>query len=185
MDVGIAAIKQLLPVLIIIFLLFAGLAFLSKRKGGAKRTGTSQFPFVRRPSLFTRAELLFLTALREAAPNTDVFGKVRLEDVIEVRPGVSNSVKNSERGRIRPRHLDFVLVEPSTTEILCAVELDDSSHASARARASDAFKDAALAAAGVPLIRVVASDKYDVNALRGRLESALHPLPKEAAASPR
>jgi len=185
MDVGIAAIKQLLPVLIIILLLFAGLAFLSKRKGGATKTGTSQFPFVRKHSLFSRAELLFLTALREAAPTADVFGKVRLEDVIEVRPSVSSSVKNSERGRIKPRHLDFVLVEPSTTEILCAVELDDSSHTSARARASDAFKDAALAAAGVPLIRVVASNRYDVDALRGRLESALHALPNGGASSPR
>ncbi len=45
-----------------------------------------KFPYQRRPALFTEAEARFLQALRETVPTMDVFGKVRLEDVIVGSP---------------------------------------------------------------------------------------------------
>jgi hypothetical protein len=54
-----------------------------------------------------------------------------------------------------------------------AIELDDRSHARPAARRRDDFKDAALAAAGLPLLRVTAAGGYDLAELRACLRSKL------------
>lgn len=117
-----------------------------------------------------------MRVLREAAPDADVFGKVRLEDVIVAKKGLSKSERASARGRIKSRHVDFVLTDPKSTRVLLVVELDDSSHASEHARKVDAFKDGALAAAGVPILRVRASASYVVEDLARRVREAIAPV---------
>ena len=173
-DIFSTALRQLAPLLIIIVLALAGLVVLKTiRVGSSSRAVT--FPYVRRSRLFTEAEARFLRVLREAAPDVHVLGKVRLEDVIVAKSGLSQSERQAARNRIKSRHLDFVLVDPASTRVICAVELDDSSHSSAQAQRSDAFKDRALAAAGVPLLRVPARSSYAVEELRTLVGSSLNP----------
>jgi len=175
-DIFSAALREMAPLLIIIVLAIAGLVVLKALRGGSSSLAVT-FPYVRRSRLFTEAEARFLRMLREAAPDVHVFGKVRLEDVIVAKSGLSQGERQAARNRIKSRHLDFVLVDPASTRVICAVELDDSSHLSAQARRSDAFKDGALAAAGVPLLRVPARSSYAVEELRALIGSALNPLP--------
>ena len=97
-----------------------------------------------------------------------------------MKRGLSQSERKAARNRIRPRHLDFVLTDPASSWIVCVVELDDSTHRSAHAQRADHFKDRALAAAGVPLVRVTASNSYAVNDLQRRvLEVADFPVRKD------
>ncbi len=49
------------------------------------------------------------------------------------------------------------------------LELDDLSHQSARAQKADEFKNRALAAAGVPLLRVKVAGANQVSQLRKRI----------------
>lgn len=171
------ALRQLMPFLIFAVLAVVGLAALKARLGsGGGGSRAVSFPYVRRSGLFSEAEARFLRVLREAAPDADVFGKVRLEDVIVAKRGLSKSERASARGRIKSRHVDFVLTDPKSTRVLLVVELDDSSHASERAKKADAFKDGALAAAGVPILRVRASASYVVEDLARRVREAIDPV---------
>lgn len=175
-DIFGTALRQLLPFLIFAALAVVGLAVLKARLGGGGGGSRAvSFPYVRRSGLFSEAEARFLRALREAAPEADVFGKVRLEDVIVAKRGLSKSERASARGRIKSRHVDFVLTDPKSTRVLLVVELDDSTHLSERAKKVDAFKDGALSAAGVPLLRVRASASYDVEDLSRRVRETIDP----------
>jgi len=83
--------------------------------------------------------------------------KVRLADVIDC-PG---AVWRMGYGRlIAQKHLDFVLIDPATTRVRAAIELDDRSHARGDRRGRDRFVEAAMRAAGVPLIRLPAKSAY-------------------------
>lgn len=176
-DIFSSALRQLLPFLVVGVLAFVGLAVLKARlRGSGGGSRAVSFPYVRRAGLFSEAEARFVRVLRDAAPGLDVFGKVRLEDVIVVQRGLSQQDRQSARNRIKSRHLDFVLVDPASTRVLLAVELDDASHASERARKADAFKNKALAAAGVPLLRVRASASYEAGDIARRVREAIDPL---------
>jgi very-short-patch-repair endonuclease len=69
-------------------------------------------------------------------------------------------------------HVDFVLADASTLEPRLAIELDDRSHGRPEAKERDAFKDAVLAAAGMPLLRVV-TGRFSVAALRARIREMI------------
>jgi|SRR5690625_532402 len=133
--------------------------------------------------LFSQAEARFFEALREAVPEFNVFGKVHLEDVITVQRSLPRSEWQAARNRIKPRHLDFVLTDPASSWIVCVIELDDSSHQSKRAQRADDFKDRALAAARVPVLRIRASSSYSVYELQRRVQEVAElPMRKDRPA---
>jgi hypothetical protein len=132
--------------------------------GGA--LGGGPMPFRRAKRLLSRGERAFWYPLYKAvAGRYRIFCKVRLADVVDVPFG-------GERfwfRRIRGYHVDFVLCDPETTAPLLVVELDDRSHRSDRARRQDAFKDAVLRAAGLPVYRVACQEAYDPAELAQRV----------------
>lgn len=85
-------------------------------------------------------------------PGEHVFAKVRLEAVVAVR-AVDQGARGTARGHIKSRQLDFLVVDSDFRPIL-AVELDEGRHRSPRAADGDAHKRQALAAAGIPLVRL-------------------------------
>jgi hypothetical protein len=131
-----------------------------------------RYPYVSRPALFTKAELKFLDALEEAVDEDyAIYGQVRLCDVIEVRKGVDRKTWGQAFARIRAKHLDFVICDPEDHSIICAIELDDSSHKRQDRRNRDHFLNRAMAAAGVPLHRFPTSSHYDPDEIRDAIES--------------
>ena len=130
-----------------------------------------RFPYERCPALFTPAERAFLLALRRAAGSDFVvFGKVRLADIIRPRGPLSRQRYFQALGRVTSKHIDFALCDPRTFEIVVAIELDDRTHQTDRRRRErDVFVEGALAAAGVPLLRVPVQRGYDVHALAAQL----------------
>ena len=110
-------------------------------------------------------ELDFYKALERSLGGRDtVCMKVRLADVIEC----PRAVWHMGYGRlIAQKHLDFVLIDPATTRIRAAIELDDRSHTRLPdRRARDRFVEAAMRAAGVPLVRLPAATRH--RSARGR-----------------
>src|SRR5690554_1433958 len=91
------AFRQVAPLLIIVVIALGGLAILKSRVGAGSPERRATFPYERRPRLFTETEARFLHVLREAVPQMDVYGKVRLEDVVEVRRGLTQSERQSAR----------------------------------------------------------------------------------------
>jgi hypothetical protein len=129
-------------------------------------------PYERRGILLTPAGINFFRTLQLAArEDWLIFSMVRLADVIKVRPRTRKSfVWNS---RIQGKHLDFVICDYETLEVKLAIELDDPSLPKSQRRARDNFVNVALAAAGVPLLRVRVREKYETAAVRKDIEDAL------------
>ncbi len=169
---------RFLPFLIIIVVILAVAAAakvllpgLVAKKGGGK--GRGALPYVKQDALFTEAERSFLGVL-ESALGTDlrVFGKVRLADVIKVKPGLPNGPQQQAFNRIKAKHLDFVVCRPDDLAVEFVVELDDASHNRQDRKDRDAFLDEALAAAGVPIFRFTAKRAYAVGEVREALFEA-------------
>ena len=89
-----------------------------------------------------------------------ILGKIRLGDIIRPRKGLSNSARTSAFNRISGKHVDFVLCDLKTLEVLVVIELDDSSHGEASREKRDEFLDKALAAAGVHIVHIAAQRSY-------------------------
>ncbi len=135
---------------------------------GRRLLAEGPMPYEKRPSLLTPAELQFFAVLREVTDGLTIVAMVRLADVIQVPSGTLK--RQGWQNRIQAKHLDFVLVDPATFEPRLAIELDDSSHRRADRAARDAFVDAALADAGLPLLRVNVARRYNAEELRKRID---------------
>ena len=130
--------------------------------------------YQRRGELFTPAERVFYEQLAMAVGDRyEIFGKVRLADVIEPREGLDKSERQSALNRISSKHLDFVLAIPGSMIIVCAIELDDASHRRKDRVERDEFVDGALSYADVPLIRFEVQPMYSVDEIRDSVADAL------------
>jgi hypothetical protein len=131
------------------------------------RAKLRRLPYFPRPHLLTKGELAFYQKMRLALPPAVLVSfKVRLSDVINC-PG--RAWKEGYGAKISQKHLDFVVVDAETTAVRFVVELDDKTHRRRDRQHRDAFVDAALAAAGVPIVRVIAAASYDPARLRDLL----------------
>lgn len=92
-----------------------------------------------------------------------VFPKVRMEDIVNVNKNFDNSNKTKHRNYIKSRHLDFVIADKNM-RVLCAVELDDSSHFSKEAKITDKLKNDILKDAQIPLLRGF-NNQSDINTI--------------------
>ncbi len=136
--------------------------------------GEPPFPYEPAGALLTAGEQAFAKVLYDAVGDDfRICHKVRLADVIVVRSNVSEKHRWRCFSRICGKHLDFVLCDPDTFEILGAVELDDRSHRATARRERDAFIDAALTAAGIPILHVLAQRSYSAKLLREQILDTL------------
>ena len=128
-------------------------------------------PYERRGVLLSPAEINFLRSLQLAArEDWLIFSMVRLSDIIKVRPKTRKF--QTWNNRIQGKHLDFVLCDLETLDVKLAIELEDSSVKFGSGR-RDRFVNTALAAAGVPLLRVRLQEKYETAVLRRDLEDVI------------
>lgn len=179
-------------VLVLGLLVFAGVIFAmlppEKRRAifaADEKSEPSErpWPYTKRDTLLSPAELKFYHVLAQVLRHpTDPAGppqcviamQVRAIDVLSARGG-RNSGGNWQkyRNKIMSKHFDFVLVKPDTTEIVCAIELDDASHRKQDRKERDMFLNEACEDAGLPLIRVANSASYHTteiaNALRTKI----------------
>lgn len=131
-------------------------------------------PYQRIDALFSPAELRFLMALDGAlGPNYRIFGKVRIADLAAVRPGLNAKARQAAFNRVACKHFDFVVCSSGECAPLCAVELNDSSHATSRAKRRDAFVAAVCKAIDLPLVTVAAARSHDATALQKLITDAV------------
>ncbi|WP_367873190.1 DUF2726 domain-containing protein [Luteolibacter sp. Populi] len=136
------------------------------------------FPY-ERCEFLSSAERSFLRALDLALGSRyRIFAKVRMADVIKTLPKLGGRRRYAAFNQIAQKHLDFILCDPATLEIHTVVELDDASHNNSRQRERDKWKDAALRAAKIPLIRIPAARAYTSSDLIDRIA----PTPSTPAA---
>jgi hypothetical protein len=136
-----------------------------------RRKVTRNLPYKSRRALLSRGEAAFYFALRAAIRGRFLIAfKVRLADLITCAKGAWEAGFGHLIAR---QHLDFVLCDARSTEVVLAIELDDRSHALRRRKDRDDFVNKALAAAGISLVRIRAAARYDTTAIGAAIENAL------------
>jgi len=132
----------------------------------------TRWPYRKTDHLLTPAERSFFGVLGQAIDSDlYIFAKVRLSDLLWLPHGTTN--RQSHLNRIQSKHVDFVLCDSATTEPRLLIELDDSSHQSARRGGRDTFLDEAVRRAGLPILRVPAKRSYAPAQLRQVISSLL------------
>lgn len=135
---------------IIILFVIILLAYLAK---DSKPQSKEQqlLPYKKKP-LLTPTESDFYKILKSKCDNKNllIFPKVRLEDYIEV---TSKEEKNKYRGRIKSRHIDFLICD-NELNIIMGIELDDKSHNRKSTQETDEFKNQLFNTIGIPLARI-------------------------------
>lgn len=141
---------------------------------GRKRSPRNTLPYYRRGPLLSQGEAAFYRVLRLAVGrHYHVAFKARLADLITC----SDSAWDEGFGHMIARHhVDFVLCDYRTTEVIAAIELDDRSHDKAGRRRRDAFLNDALDAAKIPLIRIRAAARYDVQEVGEMITANCRPM---------
>ena len=160
---------------VLVFAIFVVLAALKGKPGG---TGSISFPYQRAKPLFSTAERSFLGVLDQAVgPDHRVFGKVRVADVAAVKPGLGNSAQQGALNRIAAKHFDFVVCRTGDLSVICAVELNDKSHASRKAQSRDELLANVCRVIELPLLTVAAKAAYSPQDVRAQFLSAVAPAP--------
>jgi hypothetical protein len=122
------------------------------------------YPYFARGALLTAAELKFYHVLKPVtAQQYDISCKVRLGDIINCTDYYWHKGYGP---KISSKHIDFVLYDPNTSEIILCIELDDKSHNRPDRIKRDKFVNNALSAANVPILHVPAARGYDMAKLQ-------------------
>lgn len=162
--------ESMLIALAVVLVIALALAFLTRGDG---------FPYRLQPGLFTPAERSFLGVLQQAVGEEyAIFGKVRVADVVKVESMSNRSRWARAFNRISGKHVDFVLCDKDTMEIVAAIELNDRSHNSPSRKARDEFLEKVFAAAGLPFIQIPAKRSYVTSGIRVTIKRAIEPTPK-------
>ena len=117
------------------------------------------YPYGLKDAFLSPAEISFFHVVKGVLPPGQyLISKVRLADLFYVKmPHLNRTALNS----IARKHVDLVVCDAGTMQPLLGIELDDASHLQKGSQESDEFKDQAFAAAGLPLLRVVAGRSYN------------------------
>jgi hypothetical protein len=121
-------------------------------------------PFRRRTVLFSKAERSFYKTLRALVPDHMIFVKVKLADLVSLKPRQSFWEHFSA---IQRKQIDFVVCDQTLAPVL-AIELADMKHPGVDAIAGDSLSSI-LATACLPVVRVPHQRHYLFNELRRML----------------
>lgn len=101
-------------------------------------------------------QALFINLHKVLGDEYILLSKVRIEDFVEVNKQKESNHNNrwGLRGRIKSRHVDFLVCDRATTEPLLAIELDGKSHNDPRRQGRDHFVDELYKAINLPIEHV-------------------------------
>ena len=99
-----------------------------------------------------------------------IFCKVRLADIVKVKPGLSRSDRSKHFNRIKSKHVDFVLCDKNY-DTYCVIERDDKSHKRASRIERDSFVDGVLKISGIPVVHQEVLRAYNVSELKEKVKS--------------
>lgn len=154
------------PYFIVLFLVLVLLAAYFQRT----RKPTSLPPFLTKakPRFFTKPEQTFFNTLTTVTNNqaVTILAKVRLSDLVEDLP---NAPKN-QYNRYAQLHIDFLLIHPTSSAPILAIELDGPSHANPTQAHRDLKKNELLKTVNIPLVRFSSQPSTD------QLQQALTPF---------
>ncbi len=161
-------------VIAVLIVLFVISNLSEKSKDKEKIDG--KLPYKKRDDFLSKAEKMFYDTLNTYyADKITVCPKVAVKEIVFVGTGTGKEYMKYFNW-IAKKHVDFVLCSSLTMDVLCAVELDDSSHAKADRQKRDVFIDKVFEVSQIPLIHVPFKSGYSKQDLID-IESAISEKP--------
>lgn len=139
-----------------------------------QNAGEKFIPIIYRqvPSFFTSSEGAFFLRLSEAVEGRCiVMSKVRLADLVQAQGDEQQRFKGF--ASVAQKHVDFVLLNPTTFTVIAAIELDGSTHFKGKQARRDESKARVLESAGIPLLRFSSLEVLPSAMIGERLKSLL------------
>lgn len=130
-----------------------------------------RFPVAPKRYFFSPDENVFFRSVEESLSGSPyrVFPNVRLGDVLRI---TDQKEYASVRGRLKDKHVDFLIVDTSKDfQPVLAIELDGRSHQREPQQHRDAVKDLLFRSAGLPLYRLE-SRKYQPHEIAEIMKAA-------------
>ncbi|MBQ4834678.1 DUF2726 domain-containing protein [Pseudoalteromonas sp. MMG010] len=129
--------------------------------------GGNPYPFVRKQSVFTQVESVFLGLLERAVGDQyKIVSRVKLVDIIDCKQGLPTKTKRAALTKAKNKQLDFVLIDKEKMTIVAAVDLVNNTNKSGHKAQRDWFVNGALEAAGIPHIRMKVKSGYQPSEVR-------------------
>ncbi len=139
-----------------------------KGKGG--NYSLSNYSLV--PSVMTKAEMAFYQSLITVVGGEyAVMVKVRLADIITVKKSSSNYMAHF--GKIKAKHVDYLLCDKADLKPVLVIELDDKSHQRADRVARDKLVDGIFKSVGLPVLHHPVKRAYNQSDLILMISDAL------------
>jgi len=134
-----------------------------------RRSGKlSRHPYQKHVALFSADDRAFFQRLKEAmAEDYEIFGKIRVDDIIIPKKGIYLDDNSPLAGR----YFDFVLCDKKNLTVACAIQLHDKTQAD-RGSAPDPLQ-AICENLGLPWVRVHVKADYSVEEVREKLRVAM------------
>lgn len=118
-------------------------------------------------ALFTECEKNFYNSLIKIVPSKyAIFGKVRIADVIEPAKIKHGRERMLLFYKICAKHIDYVICNKKTLQVVCCVELHDSSHNNEERQRRDKFVREVFRGAKIKLIEIKANREYNIKQLK-------------------
>ena len=131
--------------------------------------------------LLTQAERSFMAVLEQALGGRyQVFGKVRLGDVVKPEKGLTSSQQAAAQNEINQKHVDFVICRATDLSVVGVVMLDNASRGQMDGAGQGGFVDRALATARIPVVHFQTRSRYDLQEMRAKLAEILPGFRKPA-----
>jgi len=86
--------------------------------------------------------------------NLHILSKIRMADLIDIKKGLSRKEYAIAFSKIKSKHIDFILADPSNLAIKLVIELDDNTHDNEERKNRDMFVNKAFEKIDTPIIHV-------------------------------
>ncbi len=140
--------------------------------------GGLAFPFTRKTNLFTPVERQFLDLLEASVGDKyRIICRVRLVDILAVRPKTEKKTLRTAMQRAAGHHLDFVLCDKEDLSPVIAVDLVHQKNKKDGYKTQrDWFLSGALDAARIPHLRIKVKGGYKPADIRACINAKLAPI---------
>ena len=141
------------------------------------------YPYQRLTSLLSPAERSFFLSLEHAVGDCfKIFAKVRVADVVTMKPLPRMSLPSTALTRIAGHQFDFVLCQNDGLAIVGVVELDDQTADQRIQHSRDGFLIGLCRSVGLPLVHIRVQPFYPREALRALIFESLNMTPPPVVA---
>jgi hypothetical protein len=152
--------------LVLVTSVFIGMTIAERGAFTALAEPTSDYQL--KDELLNDSELaLFINLQKYLGDKFIVLSKVRIEDFVKVpEKDLDYGERQGMRGRIKSRHVDFLICDRADTKPLLAIELDGHSHFGAKSQARDEFVNELYKSIGLPIEHIPVGANFEKEALR-------------------